>query len=292
MNARRRTLIVMFSGLLYTLTLGARANPNHLEPIPPYDPLDIHDTSHSYKQAVFTSLIGKGWRPSLWMIERPSFSREYAVMLWCTIEYDPNDTRPLGRREIKRREWVIEHVTPKEKIWRFKPVDNSTKVLVNKEMEEVMKRRRAQGAVELAPDIRTTKDVERRRITIPEDFAKAVQEAWLNTLQLTRYTEDQRTGLDGTTLEFWCDGLFGQTWSPETGLPAQLADLGRKLGTLALSDEKSQGPLLAEAGRLARKIAKEAEAEQIKLFGKKMSHITWSSVLSEFERARKTGEAR
>jgi len=249
MNTRRRKLIIGSSVFLYMLIQGAQANPNHLEPIPPYHPLDVDDIIHSYSQAVFTSLIGKGWRPSLWMIERPSFSREYAVILWCTIEYDPNDTRPLWRREIKRKQWVVEHVTPKEKIWKF---------------------RRARRGSEV-PDIKPTKDVERHRVAVTEDFAKAVQEAWLNTLQLTRYAEDTGHGLDGTTLQFCYEDLFGQAWSPQAGLPAMLADLGRKLSTLALSDEKSREPLLAEADSLARKVAKEAEAEQIRLFGKKIS---------------------
>ena len=80
-------------------------------------------------------------------------------------------------------------------------------------------------------------------------------------------------GLDGTILEFRYNDLYGYTLSPGTGLPAMLADLGRKLRTLALSDEKSKEPLLKEADSLARKIVKEAEAEQIKLFGKKMSRM-------------------
>jgi len=100
-----------------------------------------------------------------------------------------------------------------------------------------------------------------------------VQEAWLSTLQLTRYAEDDWHGLDGTTLEFCRGDLFGYTWSPETGLPAMLADLGRKLGALARSNEKDREPLLVEAESLARRIAKEAEAEQIELFGKKMSRL-------------------
>jgi hypothetical protein len=285
MSTRRRTLIIASSVLLYILTLGAQANPNHLEPIPPYDRLSPSDIIHSYRQAVFMSLIGRGRLSSLWMIETPSSDREYAVVLWG---YDPNGARPLGSREVGRKEWVIEHVTPKERIWRFKPVDSSTKVPDSRPTEDVKRRRRQ----EFAPDIRTTKDVERHRTPIPEYFAKALQEAWLNTLQLTRYGEDQTKGSEGTTLEFCCDGLFGQTWSPETGLPAELGDLGRKLRALALSDEKGTKPLLAEADSLARKIAKEAEAEQIKLFGKKMSHITWSTIWSEIERTHQTGKDR
>lgn len=235
MNMRRRMLTVSCV-LLFTLMQRVHANPNHLEPIPPFDPLDTANIIHSYRQAVFASLIGKGWLPEMWMIESPSFSREYAVIIRSLAE-GPNDPRPP---EGTPRRWVIEYVAPKEKIWRS------------------------------IPDIRATKDVERHRIEVTEDFAKVVYRAWLGTLLLTRYGEDRRGGLDGTTLEFCCVDLYGQTWSPEIGLPAMLADLGRKLAALAQSDEKNREPLLAEAENLAGKITKEAEAEQIKLSGRKM----------------------
>jgi|GEM_PF-2882622 len=261
MNIRRRVLIVS-SVFLSTLIHGVHANPNHLEPILPYDALDIDDTIHSYHQAVFTSLIGKGWLPEMWMIERPSVSREYAVII-RSREYGPNDPRPP---ENEPRQWVIDYVAPKEKIWRWKEVGGDS---VSPDASPT----RAVRGNRLLPDIRPTKDVERHRVLVTDDFAKVVYGAWLSTLQLTRYAEDGRRGLDGTTLEFCCANLFGQTWSPETGLPAMLADLGRRLGTLAQSAEKDRGPLLAEAESLARKITKEAEAEQIKLFGKKMSRL-------------------
>jgi hypothetical protein len=264
MNTRRRRLIIVSAVLLCMLIQGAQANPNHLEPIAPYDPMDS-----GYDRAVFTSLVGKYWA-SLWMIEMPSFSREYAVILRCNTAYDPNDTRPVLTAELKSERWLVEYVVPKEKIWRWKDVDDTHSVL----------------------DIKPTEDVERHHTYITKDLAQALQEAWLSTLQLTRYAEDRRKGLDGTTVQFYCGGLFGQTWSPGPGLPAQLAELGRKLRALALSDEKSKEPLLKEADDLARKIAKEAEAEQIKLFGKKLSHITWSSVLNRKDRASQTGEAR
>lgn len=265
MDTRRRVLIVS-SVILYIFLQRAQAVPNHLEPIPPYDPLDIDDTIHSYRQAVFTSLIGKGWLPSLWMIERPSSSREYAVVVRQTIEYDPNDTRSLSRREVKRRQWVIEYVAPKEKIWRWKSIGDGRESPGTKPTGAIERR----GAP-ITPDVRPTKDVERHRVPITEDFAKVVQEAWLSTLLLTRYAEDGGLGLDRTTLEFCCGDLFGRTCSPETGLPAMLVDLGRKLATLAQSNEEGRKPLLAAAESLARNIAKEAEEEQIRLFGKKMS---------------------
>lgn len=259
MNTRQRMLIVS-SVFLSLLIQMVQANPNHLEPIPPYDYLDMDATSDEYRQAVFTSLIGRGWLPSLWMIEKPSSSREYAVVVWRSSEHDPNDTHP---REIKRRQWVIEYVAPKEKIWRYKPVGDGRESPDTRPTKNVERR-----PVPITLDIRPTKDVERHRVPITAEFAKVVQEAWLSTLQLTRYAEGGKRGLgfDGTTLEFCCGDLFGQTWSPTTGLPAMLAGLGRKLSAIALSDDKNRDSLLTEADSLARKIAKEAEAEQIRLF--------------------------
>jgi hypothetical protein len=243
MNTRRGVLIIVSNVLLYTLTQTVQANPNHLEPIAPYDSLD-----DCYHQAVFTSLIGKSYT-FLWMIERPSFTEEYAVVLRYDAKHDPNDARPAEKPEAKRGRWYIERVAPKEKIWRWKSFDD--------------------GHLEL--DIKPTEDVERHRAYITEESAKALQEAWESTLLLTRYGETRVLGLDGTSLEFCSGDLFGETWSPKTGLPAMLADLGRKLSTVALSDENNRYIWLAQAENLACKITKEAEAEQIRLFGKKMS---------------------
>ena len=264
MNTRQRRLILASGMLLYLPMQAVQATPNHLEPIAPYDSLET-----GYHQAVFTSLVGKYWT-SLWMIERPSFLEEYAVVLRYDDEYDPNGTRPTGKPQAKRGQWYVERVAPREKIWRWKAIDD----------------------VHLELDIKPTEDVERHRAYLTEDFAKTLREAWLTTLQLTRYAENRLKGLDGTTLEFCYDGLFGQTWSPQTGLPAMLTDLGRKLSSIALSEEKNRAWLLAEADSLARKIAKEAEAEQIRLFGRKMSHFTEASLLSRVRRESQTKEAR
>lgn len=273
MNTRQNSLIVC-SVLLSWLLQNVQANPNHLEPIPPsYNPLDVDGTRGEYDEAVFTSLIGRGWLPSLWMIEKPSSSREYAVVVWGTIEHDPNDSRPAPRREIERKQWVVQYTVPREEIRRSAPVNDAKKSPDARLRKGVETRR-----VPITYDVRPTKNVERHRVPITPEFAKVVREAWLSTLQLTRYAQgDRGRGLDGTTLDFFCcddpfaGGLFGQTWSPKTGLPAMLADLGRKLRAIALSDEKNRDSLLAEADSLARKIVQDAEAEQIRLFGKKLS---------------------
>jgi hypothetical protein len=184
------------------------------------------------------------------MIELPSFSWPCAVILRHEFEYDPDDDRLDPARRVRREQWLIEHAVLKT--WKLKTLDDGSKTL----------------------DIKPAEDVETHRTSVTKDFAEAVRRAWLSTLQLTRYAEDRRQGLDGTTFEFYCDyNYFGETWSPKTGLPAMLVDLSGKLRAIAQSDEKSKGPLLKEADTLARKIAKEAEAEQKRVFGKKLSRI-------------------
>lgn len=254
MNARWITIIVSSACLAMFVHKG-QANPNHLEPIAPYQSPDADGTSHSYRQAVFVSLIGRASLPDMWMMVRPpGRSPEYAVIVWSRLDQDPNG---LHSSAPKRREWFVDYVAAKESIWRFKEVPNP-------------KPTNSRGNM-LIPDIRPTENVEKYRITITEDFAHEVQEAWLNTLLLTRYADNRDRGVEGTPVEFCCLDFYGVTWSPTTGLPAMLADLGHKLGALARSDEKDREPLFAEAESLARKIAKDAEAEQIKLFGKKMA---------------------
>jgi len=240
MNKWRRRLFITSAIVLCTLIPGVRANPNHLEPIPFSD-----DTG--YRHAVFASLIGAA-PASLWMIERPSFSAEYAVILRREVEYDPNDTRPTPLRRVTREQWFVVRVIAKDQIWRWKHADNNRLVL----------------------DIRPTEDVEIHCTPVTKDFAQTLEQAWWSVLQLTRAPKESYRFLNGTTLQFGCGYLSGEIWSPKSGLPAQLAELGRNLGTLALSGEKVNGRLLGECAYLARKIRKEAEEEQTKVFGRRM----------------------
>jgi hypothetical protein len=61
--------VLSFSGTSFA----QHSSPNHLVPIPAYD-------QDGYDQAVFHALIGGGL-PKLWMVCKPSFSPEYAVIL-------------------------------------------------------------------------------------------------------------------------------------------------------------------------------------------------------------------
>ncbi len=216
MNTRRRRLIIVANVFLCVLIQPVQANPNHLEPIVPYAA-----TRYGSRQAIFTALLGNSIgkeRPVLWMIEWPTFSLPAAVILRHEIEYDPNDDRPYHVRRVKREEWLVAHAALKTPRWKTR--DDGSKAL----------------------DIKPAEDVETHRTSVTKDFAEAVRRAWLSTLQLTRYAEDRSLGLDGTTFEFHCDYNYsGQTWSPDSGLPAMLVDLGGKLRAIAQSDEKSKG---------------------------------------------------
>ncbi len=246
MNSPRKKLILMSGLLLCTLIQKLPANPNHLEPITPYNYYG-YEGAH---QVVFNALIGDVFPQRLsvvWMLEWPCFDQASAVVLRHEVQYDPNDTRPYGKKKVIHEEWLLEDAVLKT--WRTKTLDDGRKVF----------------------DIQPAQDVETHRTAVTKDFAAAVKDGWLSVLELTRYPDVDFLGLDGTTFHFYCDGLFGQTWSPDTGLPARLVDLAHKLRAIARADDKTQGPLLAEAEKLATKIAKDAAAEQKRVFGRRRS---------------------
>jgi len=71
-------------------------------------------------------------------------------------------------------------------------------------------------------------------IPIDVDFALTVQRAWATMLLKSRYPEKSFLGADGYTAEFsvWvtsAGGVYGYTWSPESGLTKEMVDLGFSL---------------------------------------------------------------
>jgi hypothetical protein len=209
--------------------------PNHLEPIPAYDP-------DGYDQAIFKSLLGK--EPGeIWMIGRPSFSTEYAVTIRHEITYAPahKSEDAFVDRVIESEKWVVEYAEAKKKIWRWKDLGG--------------------GKMEL--DIKATKDVSRFRAEITHEFVLALIDAWRSVLLQTHYPREDNDGLDGVTFQFYCNpNLFGQTWSPSGGVPLLITNLGHKLGEVAKADIKSRGPLISECIAMAKKIASPIKPEQ------------------------------
>jgi len=204
-------------------------NPNHLEPVPAYD-------TDGYDQAVFRSLIGD--RPGeLWMIGKPSFKPEYAVILRNHIEYEEGGD-PLDRKK-KSEKWIIEYVETKKKIWQWQEIDKRHMKL----------------------DIHVTKDVKRKGVEVTDSFAEVLKKTWLNVLEQTKYTKMPYRGLDGATFQFYCHyNLFGEIWTPRSGIPSMITDLGHKLVKLANSNLSERESLIAECVSLAKKINAETKS--------------------------------
>jgi hypothetical protein len=218
------------------------SNPNHLEPVPAYAP-------DGYDQAVFRSLIGDD-PGELWMVGKPSFSPEYAIIIRHEIKYRKSDD-PFEHK-IQSEKWIVEHTEAKKQIWKMKKVGGDRLVSGFHVTYSVM-------------DIHVTKDVIRHRAEVTEEFSSLMFDAWNSVLRKTRYTDIDYRGLDGSTFQFYCHGnLFGEIWSPESGLPSMLTELGRKLAEVARAEAKDRSKLLAECVGLAKNIKAETQkAEQL-----------------------------
>lgn len=203
-------------------------NPNHLEPLPAYDP-------DGYNQAVFQSLIGDD-PGELWMVAMPSFGPEYAVVLRHVVTYS-NPEKPSART-ITSEEWIIERVEAKKQIWRWKEIDG--------------------GRMEL--DIHATKDVIRQHSVVSKEFASQMFSAWESVLRRTRYTDQDYRALDGVIFQFYCHhNFFGEVWTPRTGIPSMLTELGLRLADVAKAGGEICPKLAAECIEIAKNIATETQ---------------------------------
>lgn len=206
----------------------APRGPDHLVPIEPFD-------DSGYSEAVFKSLVG-GERARLWMIVRPSFQPESAVVLRAGAVY-PDGSDPANHA-VEESGYILEHVEAKAAIWRYKDV----------------------SANEMELDIHVTKEVKRNFTGVPADLADVVSKAWAAVLKETRYPKEDQLGLDGVTYQFgWETVFFGETWSPQGGVPQLMARLGEKLGELAKAGAKERGALLEECRALAKELLAAAE---------------------------------
>ena len=205
------------------------SNPNHLEPIPAYEP-------YGYDQAVFSSLLGK--EPGeIWMIGKPSFSPEYAVILRNKL---PPSASEFDKKNDSGK-WVVEYAEVKKQIWRWKELDSGTIIL----------------------DIKATKEVTRRRAEVTREFAELMIGAWKSVLRQTRYTDHGYRGCDGATFQFYCRyNLFGEIWSPTSGIPKQITDLGHKLGEVARAEAKGRDQLISECIAMAQNLTATNTPEQ------------------------------
>ena len=81
--------------------------------------------------------------------------------------------------------------------------------------------------------------VKRYEVKVSADFAHKTQKAWKDVLKQTRYANTFWKGLDGVTYDFGSFPYYGTTWSPKSGLPKQLVELGKTLMLLTKTTQDS-----------------------------------------------------
>jgi hypothetical protein len=210
-------------GLLFSAgaCLGQGANPDHLEPISPYDAI-------GYGQTVYNALVGK--HPAkLWMMCMPSIHPEWAVILRAETETSRAEPSPGLKLDTlpnpdEKQKWVLEIAV----------------------------------AAQPVSELHKNGKVERKKMEVDDATAKTLEEAWTAVTQQTRYTAGNVGGFDGVTYQFYSNGEFGETWSPPTGLPAALVELAGRLRKCVESPAEGRNPLLEEAMGKARDIKSQA----------------------------------
>lgn len=207
-------------------------DPNFLEPIPVYSPDD-------YYQTVYRALIGDV-TGMLWVVSMPGFPNEYSLVLRCT---DQNSGENNDSKGVMRKECCIEFSMASESIWHWKEMPSGYT-----------------GQMHL--DLRKNVKVERKSCNIDAALADEIQKAWRAVLMRTKYASNYWRGFDGDTYHFYCHpNYFGETWSPEIGLPAMLVDLALQLRKAVENEGPQRSKILVECSRKAKKIAAEAAQE-------------------------------
>ncbi len=185
-----------------SLGVFAKDELNHLEPVPAYD----HSRT-DYEQTVFKALIDDNW-PDAWMIVRPSFRPEYAVVLRKVSEESGDSVR-----------YELEYAEADQQIWNWREAGDGTQVI----------------------DLRKDVAVTRQTASLPTGCAERLMETWHGVLLQTTYAAKDWVGLDGIMYEFYVrPDIFGQTWSPKSGMPRMMVDCGELLIAYVAGDDESR----------------------------------------------------
>lgn len=200
--------------------LVAGDRPNHLEPIQAYNHLQFLD---EYYHLVFSTLV-KDYRPSIWMVVEPSFRPEYAMILREVVSEDSTETF-----------FELEYAVATEPIWNYDEHEDGT----------------------LEPDPRRNANVERKTARLDQEVARDVIGSWEIVLKQTRYAEKDWGGCDGVTYKFYASpDIFGQTWSPDSGVPKMIVECGELLVRYATSGDSEQNDLLDQISKLSAELRK------------------------------------
>jgi len=202
---------------IFLLTSSALRASDYLVPIAPFNDL--------YNQVVYESLIGET-NSELWMITRPSFSPEQAIILESVTAEDKN------QRGVNGKKLFLKEVLANEMIYKYKKIDDQHHVL----------------------DLKKTNNVTIKRIEIDKTQYETIIKAWTAGVRKTRYPENSYGGLDGTTYQFYASyNLYGETWSPKQGIAYNLVGLGQLLSAIVNQPNNTE-KLLERANELANEI--------------------------------------
>lgn len=203
------------------------AQPNHLTPIDPPDNYDRRIAEHLF---LTSGRFGR-------FIARPSFGAQSCVSVHAVIS-DEAKKKHGGWWAVPddEKKYFITITRASESLW-YSMAEN------NDEME--------------------TKKVKVTRVDreISLELAVAIQRAWGKMLQHTKYPAKASMGLDGITYQFsvWVRGLgylHGETWTPDGGLPAEIASIGNHLGEFASTKEAKEQALIERLRAFEAKIPK------------------------------------
>ena len=184
---------LLFIGLILVARAlaAAECRPDHLTPVNPY-PGSWH--------VRYTDLVSKHLEPPYrffaGMIVRPSFEGEYSVILHGTKENYEVDLD-------KTPKFFLSCFAAEKNIWYSMPEHNEEK------QQKEIKITVATGEV-------------------ARPLAKRIHGLWVQMLERTRYFDDDRISVDGTTFEFTARGMHGETRLECTG-PTLLVKLGHAL---------------------------------------------------------------
>ena len=246
-------------------------NPGHLEPISPYDPV-------GYGQAAFNTLIGRH-AAEFWMLCMPVGHPVWAVILRSESERPKSEKPEHPKPEKPDRPKAERPEHPKadkperpklEEAEKRKPTarkgegreeesrkDDAAAEPAGKQKWFVEIATTTQLISEGRKDAKDAK-VERKRMEVDDAAAKALEEAWTAVTRQTRYAE-AATEFVGVTYQFYSNGQYGETWSPATGLPAALIELGGRLLKCVQSSPENRPALLEEALSAAKEIKARAD---------------------------------
>lgn len=213
-----RTLALSFAIVLLARPgLMQRKGPDYLEPI-----VAQGGDSDGYHELVRTTLLADR-KPELWMIARPSFSLEYALML---TRADARDSSSSGHYEIV-------YAVVAQKIWHWKEV----------------------GSGHVMLDLRRNVQVIRKGSIVPDSAAESFRRTWVTMLSQVQASKEGTIGMDGVDYEFFASpNLFGKTWSPGQGAPGKLVELSDLLVKFTEAFQPEADDILHRALVLSKKI--------------------------------------